>query len=653
MSTINNIGELLAWGETPSWVENQFSQTYKSGSTTTYKPEQVSNGWGGTKTEYVAYTTYDYGLENISTGPGSSFNSSDWNSWDTSKQGSNADQTYLNGGYGIALNQSSLSYTQDASDLTFGTAITDVETDVAIDANGEQLITVIDNTNGTQALRKQVVFNAIQPVSSGADVSNGYSNTKSIDVGSEVFAEFQDIGASVNSTVTNATTIDTSTTSPTNATGTVAGNISHTYTVAAGYKIQVSMMYDNQTIDLPYTLPVAVSGTAQYSDKFGNSWSAGAGDNINSTIKYGSPNSSYMAASSSTDGTLNATGTITNNNAVNFTTKVTTLVSPNTSTASSIDKSRSSSSSNPISDLPIVLKDGKEVSVGVHYDLAEVKKADGAHLLGSHGDDIIQMGAKNQKVTTHGGSDTVIGSEHDDVIISVGDDKVSSGAGADTITSTTGSTDIDAGAGNDEVNITSKGGGFDDVTLGLGSDQVNLDLNKTDDYSFVIRDLEKREYLDINSDSPVTAAVKGHVIEVDMDGKYVGTISGYVDQFTGLNHYKAADIALQNMDLIGSKISTDKVHDWKDDLIEYGALNGWDSLTEGYGKFLRSKSKFEKNSQALSRYMYDGEVVDEFVDAMDSVRGNKGVNDIFDHIAAAVSELSIDLQNHFKPDLLV
>jgi len=51
--------------------------------------------------------------------------------------------------------------------------------------------------------------------------------------------------------------------------------------------------------------------------------------------------------------------------------------------------------------------------------------------------------------------------------------------------------------------------------------------------------------------------------------------------------------------------------------------------------------------------MYDGEVVDEFVDAMTSVRGDKGINDIFDHIQAAVSELSKDLQNHFKPDLLI
>ena len=50
--------------------------------------------------------------------------------------------------------------------------------------------------------------------------------------------------------------------------------------------------------------------------------------------------------------------------------------------------------------------------------------------------------------------------------------------------------------------------------------------------------------MDINANAPMTAEVNGNVIEVDIDGKYVGTIGGYVDQFTGLSLYKAADIAL-------------------------------------------------------------------------------------------------------------
>ena len=113
MATINNIAELLAWGATPSWVDNQFASKYKSGTAQGKAQGKTSNGWGGKKTYTYTYTYTVYGLSDISTGSGS-FNSSDWNSWDNSTKGSNANKTYTSGGYSIALNDGSLSITQPA-----------------------------------------------------------------------------------------------------------------------------------------------------------------------------------------------------------------------------------------------------------------------------------------------------------------------------------------------------------------------------------------------------------------------------------------------------------------------------------------------------------------------------------------------------------
>ena len=143
-----------------------------------------------------------------------------------------------------------------------------------------------------------------------------------------------------------------------------------------------------------------------------------------------------------------------------------------------------------------------EVEVGIHYDASETENAMGHNLVGSRYNDLIYMGSKNQKVKTFGGSDTVYGSDYADVIISSGDDLIFSGKGADIIKSTTGSTDIHAGPGKDRVNIGSKGGGFD-VSLGLGKDQINITLSKDDDYSFFIRDLQRKENVNIISDDSV------------------------------------------------------------------------------------------------------------------------------------------------------
>lgn len=637
MATINDITELLAWGATPSWVENQFENKYKSGTKTVSK----SDGWGGKK----SYTYTLYGLSSISTGSGS-FDSSDWNSWDSSTQGSKGNSTYTSGGYGIELDDGSLNFTQPVADLTFGTAVVDVETDQATAGPDATTVSVIDNTDGSTDLTQEVSFTASQEVSSGTTTSNGWSNTTEVSVGTEVSAEFAGIGASVNASVTNATTIDSSTTKETTQTDSVSTTLTNTVTVPVGYKIQLTMLYQNQHISIPYTFPVTASGTSKYSDKWGNSWSVGVGDNINSSIEYGAPNAAYMSASSSTDGTLVATGTLTNVNASNFTTQQTTLVTP-TSASSRSGKAK------PHTELPAVTIDGEKVKVGVHYDLDDIKAARGARLIGSKNSDTIRMGAKGQSVYTFGGNDIVYGSKFADVINSRGDDKISSGKGDDVITSTTGSTDIDAGEGNDKVNITSKGGGFDDVTLGKGKDKVNINLTKGEDYSFVIRDLGKKEHVDITSDKTVTSKVFGNTVEVHHDGDYVGSIAGYVDNFDSLSLIDGAKLGLMNMDKIGVTASTATTAHWKNDLIAYGALNGWGGITKNYRKFVRTNSDFKKNSEALSQYMYDGKVVDEFVDAMTSVIGDRGINDMVDHVTKAISELPKDLQDYFKPDTLI
>ena len=649
MATINDVAELLSWGATPSWVENQFDKNYKSG--TAEGTGKKQNGWGGYDTYTYTYTTY--GLTDISTGSGS-FNSSDWDSWSSSTQGSNGNKVYSSGGYGIELDDSSLTLTQLAADLTFGEAVVDVQTDTAHAASGSQTVSVIDNTEGSTDLTQEISFTALQEVSSGASVSNGYSNTTEMSVGTEVSAEFAGIGTSVNSSVTESTTINTSSTTDTNETDTVSQTITNTLTVPPGYKIQLTMLYQNQTATLPYTFPVKASGTSKYSDKWGNDWSVGVGDNINSSKDYGSPNADYMSASSSSEGTFLATGYITNINASNFTTKQTTLVKPpSASSMSAKSISSSFTKKQPRTDLPKVIKNGKVVNVGIHYDLSDTKHAEGYHLRGSNNNDIIRMGARNQTARTFGGRDMVFGSKYADLIISKGDDNIDSGKGADIIKSKYGSTDIIAGSGNDKVYITSKGGGHDDVTLGTGKDKINIDLNKDEDYKFVIRDLAKNEYVDITSDDSVTSKVVGNNIEVYLDGDYVGTIKRYVDQFTGLSLIKGADLGLMNMDKIVDTVSTATTAHWKDDLIAYSALYGWGDLTKKYRKFAKSGSTFTENSKALSKYMYDGEVIDEFVDAMNSVIGDKGIEDMSDHVATAISKLSNDQQEYFKPDTIL
>ena len=112
-------------------------------------------------------------------------------------------------------------------------------------------------------------------------------------------------------------------------------------------------------------------------------------------------------------------------------------------------------------------------------------------------------------------------------------------------------------------------------------------------------------------------------------------------------------MGLMNMDKIEAGASTDTVVDWKNDLIAAGALTGWSSLNKNYKKFTKTGSEFTSNSEALSRYMYDGEIVDEFVDAMNDVIGDSDITDMSDHIGKAILQLSTDQQDYFVPDLLL
>ena len=69
---------------------------------------------------------------------------------------------------------------------------------------------------------------------------------------------------------------------------------------------------------------------------------------------------------------------------------------------------------------------------------------------------------------------------------------------------------------------------------------------------------------------------------------------------------------------------------------------GWSSLNKNYKKFVKTGSEFTQNSEALSKYMYDGEIIEEFVDAMNDVIGDTDVTDMSDHVAKAVSQMSTD-----------
>ena len=657
MATINDLSELLAWGSTPSWVENQFSHNYKSGTATgtgtSTATGKKSNGWGGKKSYTYTYTytyTYDtYGLTDISTGS-DTFSVSDWDDWDAETQGSNAAETFENGGYGITVDEESLTLTQDSGDITFGTAIIDTDTVAAASSSGAEIILVLDNVSGASTMTVDTSMEAEYEVSNTSSISNGYESTESVDVSAEVSAEFLDIGVSVNSDVSDSTTISTSSTEDSGTTKTYNENVDIDYSVPTGYKVQLKVYMENQEVILPFSLPVSVSGTVDYSDDWGNTWSMEAGENITSSIYYGAPNAEYMSASSDSEGELEVTGYITNVNQSTFTTVATTLVSPEDSTSS---RSERTGRRTPHVDLPTVLKDGVEIKTGIHYDLSETENARGHFLLGSRNDDIIYMGAKNQKVRTFSGSDTVYGSKHADKIFSRGDDHIYSGKGDDIIKSTTGSTDIHAGPGADQVNISSKGGGFDDITLGIGIDQLNINLSKDDDYSFFVRDLHRKESVNITSEDLITAKVKGNTVEVFIDGDHVGSIAGYVHRFNKFSHFKGAEMGLMNMDKIEAGASTDTVVDWKNDLIAAGALTGWSSLNKNYKKFTKTGSEFTSNSEALSRYMYDGEIVDEFIDAMNDVIGDSDITDMSDHIAKAVLQLSTDQQDHFVPDLLL
>ena len=143
MATINDVAELLSWGATPSWVENQFDKNYKSGTARGTGKNKMAGG-------YDTYTyTYDLWPHRYQ----------HW-FWLLQFFGLGFLEFFLravtvtrftSGGYGIELDDSSLTLTQLAADLTFGEAVVDVQTDTA-NTSGSQTVSVIDNTEGSTDL---------------------------------------------------------------------------------------------------------------------------------------------------------------------------------------------------------------------------------------------------------------------------------------------------------------------------------------------------------------------------------------------------------------------------------------------------------------------------------------------------------------------
>ena len=606
MAVVSNLAQALALGFTPFWVSNQLNSKSKSGTGT----GSYSDGWGISH----SYTYTIYGLSNISTGGGNTFNLSNWNSWNTTQQGSQANLTYLNGGYGIAMNTGGALISQNVGDITYGTPVVTSNQDVAQSAQGLALISTIDNTQGSTDITQTVTFEASETAESNASTTQGYSNTNEISVGAEVSAEFAGIGASVNTSITNSTTIDSSSTSGTSNSQTISSSLSNTYTVEPGYKIQVSMMYTNQEITMPYTAPVSISGTIVQQDKWGNTLTNTAGTAINWSNYYGlTPNG---VESNANAGSLLATGVITNLNALNFTTTQTTLVKPATNSARRLGLNPQKDA--PLSEqfLPECTKDGEVVEVGALYD----SKLNKAVLKGSDYGDLFYMRGKHQVAYTHGGNDFVSGSKHSDRIfvgsfetdISSESDVIEAHGGDDKIKVISGAHIINAGNGDDDVYLTLSADNASRITLGAGKDVLTIDLmESTDEGSvFIVTDFsakDKVKYVGLPEDALLNAKMVGNSTEIFVNDSHVGTFirpSNTVDQLTGQNIVEAG---LLNIDLIlqtEGGIRSNHVDDWRGDLSKVAVLG--ESLTDSFDDLINKSADFKRVVNSLQEYVFDG-----------------------------------------------
>ena len=606
MAVVSNLAQALALGFTPFWVSNQLNSSFKSGTGTgSYK-----DGWGSSH----SYTYTIYGLSNISTGGGNTFNLSNWNSWNTTQQGSQANLTYLNGGYGIAMNTGGALISQNVGDITYGTPVVTSNQDVAQNAQGLALISTIDNTQGSSDITQTVTFEASETAESNASTTQGYSNTNEISVGAEVSAEFAGIGASVNTSITNSTTIDSSSTSGTSNSQTISSSLSNTYTVEPGYKIQVSMMYTNQEITMPYTAPVSISGTIVQQDKWGNALQNTAGNAIYWSNYYGlTPNG---VVSNANAGSLLASGVITNLNALNFTTTQTTLVKPATDSARRLGLNPQKDA--PLSEqfLPEVTKDGEVVEVGALYD----SKLNKAVLKGSDYGDLFYMRGKHQVAYTHGGNDFVSGSKHSDRIfvgsfetdISSESDVIEAHGGDDKIKVISGANIINAGNGDDDVYLTLSADNASRITLGAGKDVLTIDLmESTDEGSvFIVTDFsakDKVKYVGLPEDALLNAKMVGNSTEIFVNDSHVGTFirpSNTVDQLTGQNIVEAG---LLNIDLIlqtEGGIRSNHVDDWRGELSKVAVLG--ESLTDSFDDLINKSADFKRVVNSLQEYVFDG-----------------------------------------------
>jgi len=619
MATVSNLNQSLAWGFNPFWASGQLNGTSKSGTGTgtgSYK-----DGWGASHSYTYTYTIY--GLSSISTGGGNSFNLSNWNSWNNTQQGSQANLAYLNGGYGLAVNTGGAIISQNVGDVTYGTPVLTSSQQTASNSQGAALVTTIDNTKGSFPITQTVTFEASESAESNASTTQGYSNTTELSVGAEVSAEFAGIGASVNTSVTNSTTIDSSTTSGTSNSQTITSSLSNTYTVEPGYKIQVAMMYNKQQINMPYTAPVTIEGTIGYSDQWGNSLSNTAGNVINYSNNYGL--TPPGAVTNANTGTLLATGVITNLNSLNFTTTQTTLVSPTaapsarraSSARNGLQLPKGSPAALDKSFLAEVTKDGEAVEVGALYDSG----LRNAIFKGSSYGDMIYMKGKGQVAYTQGGSDYVSGSKFNDRIFAGAFNKktnadidiIESNDGNDLIRVVSGSHIIDSGNGDDNVYLTLGGVAANRVKLGAGKDKLIIDLTDSEDSGsdFIVTDFSSEDSIKYvgteGEDLSPTAKVVGNCTEIFINGNHVGTLINQDGTFDDLTGQKLVEVGLLNIGSIMRTEGDDRsshVQDWRDELIKFTATGG--SLITSYDELAKRPVSLTRAVNSLQKYIFQG-----------------------------------------------
>ena len=203
-TTVNNLDQSIAWGITPSWVSKQLNNEIGAGTGTGTGSYTTVDSWGISHTQSYSYT------EHLTTIAPDDFDLNDWNGYNDNTQGSKSNNTYYNngGGYGLNANTGNLTVTQAVDAITYGTATTTTSTETADNTEGQNVSVIVDNTAGSVDTTQTLTLQYVEEQSSNASTTNGYSDTTTLEVGASVSAEFDGMGASVNSSVTNATTID-------------------------------------------------------------------------------------------------------------------------------------------------------------------------------------------------------------------------------------------------------------------------------------------------------------------------------------------------------------------------------------------------------------------------------------------------------------